>query len=1572
MEGQGSGEGRARPVAAGEEAAGCSAPVTTGAGQPRSPSHVAACNMTHAVTHAEHDKTMLKHSMHMQTCSPSNELASPLASSHADLQSHAMSHVSPSSHSVLATLHKSESQSRVTESQTVAAEPQSVVTELLPAAAEPQPVTVGQQSQTAKRALPESAAESQKAARLLEPHTSRSQSPVLPSRQLGTDLNEKPPPSLLHLTSGKSLYKKAASKKVGGGAHRAVLRDGAPPSPPPPSVGGLVDRDRPPQTPHSSVGLPRIKDRARAGLSSYGVSELNSAAQRASGSRESSGSVEELSSRELPPPVESAPHVHLVGPPPSHHSPGSSPRRRCNLGVGSPGSASLRHTSVPSTPSQANHALSRVNDPLPPSLLEFDSDSESEGGSIPDPEDDTELNTSESESESEEPSHDGRQEPARPRPRPEPVLPADPSDPCQGPDPLSASVQERLERLFGNLGSVESERIRPTEPEWLPDKSVTEWAELIWQSVPAALRWWVEVIEGYTPLSDGQQCLPRLRKLLDGKADKYRFEYIRLLFVSQKCPSEHRWFIESRESVFAAFPSETFGRSEYKWDSTTAPIERVLSVVDCFVTLCEEEPVPHMLDWNPITRVVEPRDFAAGGVHEPEIVKRWEQMPGCAKRVLSWIQKKVFIKPVKKVKKIRKRNAKCLRKEDEGNLQFDQDKFEFVDKKVKEDRAAGVVHRLGPDNPPHATCPLNAVPKPGGGKDKFRVIGNMKQLNKYFPGWKMRFEDLRHFHTIFSEDDFIFNLDLKAAYHTVLAHPWLARLFGFHWDGVYWHWTCLPFGFRLSPFVFCRVVKQVVKVWRRAGLAVLSYVDDQAGGAKGFVASVRARNRMLRDNTWYGFTMAPKSVPLPMQRVVFLGLVQHLACPVPKFHVPTAKVEALRELAAESVTSLASEATCAAVEAGERRIVDVCCGDCSIPIAQWKLHPKSTWILAYDILADDMSEDGFWIGIPEEVRPFVTYVKLDVLKLTLKRLEADVRKAWGCGLSGVAYLHWSHMCDTLSRASRRGKTKGIHRHEDHTPKSEMAKDHDRRFHLFLGVLREFVKVAPLACVSLENPFSEAFLAFQDLHELASEPGWRLVEHADHCMLANHLDHEDGKVFPQKPSSWLLYGVPAGVVFPTCHRSCKFRIHEGSKLHRKLVCPHSKMHPKQSVIPTKREKSHIPFGASVFIFEHHMQWMRGAEAARLAKDTRLVPMRKVAKVVGRLVSMGFAIGPSRLMSRNLVRAMYSNEQVDWDAWVAVDPAAVAELVWITKLLAEWNDRGIPIWRKQQVVDLVLTQDASPTGVGFRVETGSQATVLERHVPFSWQEAGLAHVHREMLGLVVAVMVAVKLLEDRAVQIRVDSMSTVKYVRDRGGQSEVMNFLTRMLWGWFIRHRISVVKVCHIAGVIMVDNGVDGLSRPTPPKALSEADRYEWQLAPEAWQWVKRELASRGIVVSCDRFATRANRVCSRFCSLQLEPGALSPPDCFTHNWAEEAGWNWAFPPLRDIGRILGLVRQQGARAVVLVPDWRMHWHSNAVSMAKEVIPLTGPGPFFRRLRDGEWQTVQKFVFRPKLLVLDESR
>ena len=91
--------------------------------------------------------------------------------------------------------------------------------------------------------------------------------------------------------------------------------------------------------------------------------------------------------------------------------------------------------------------------------------------------------------------------------------------------------------------------------------------------------------------------------------------------------------------------------------------------------------------------------------------------------------------------------------------------------------------------------------------------------------------------------------------------------------------------------------------------------------------------------------------------------------------------------------------------------------------------------------------------------------------------------------------------------------------------------------------------------------------------------------------------------------------------------------------------------------------------------------------------------------------------------------------------------------------------------------------------------------------------------------MAVSVCAESLSDRNVQIRVDSTSTVKYARDRGGSSEVMTFLAKRLWGFFIRHRVSLVDVSHISGAEMVAIGVDGLSRPSTPRSLSECDRAE---------------------------------------------------------------------------------------------------------------------------------------------------
>ena len=253
------------------------------------------------------------------------------------------------------------------------------------------------------------------------------------------------------------------------------------------------------------------------------------------------------------------------------------------------------------------------------------------------------------------------------------------------------------------------------------------------------------------------------------------------------------------------------------------------------------------------------------------------------------------------------------------------------------------------------------------------------------------------------------------------------------------------------------------------------------------------------------------------------------------------------------------------------------------------------------------------------------------------------------------------------------------------------------------------------------------------------------------------------------------------------------------------------------------------------------------------------------------------------------------------------------------------------------------------------------------------------HRELLGLAFIVAVHYEDLADRCIQIRVDAKSSIKYVRDRGGASEVMTYLTKIIWGLFIKHRISLSAIVHISGVEMVRIGVDGLSRPPLPKPLSEADRFEWQVTPARWAWITASLAEMGIVLTCDRFACRANCLLPRFCSLTQEPGALSPPNAFTHDWSAEVGWNWAFPPLREVPRVLALLREQRARAVLLVPDWQQHWsalaqqmaHSKPGARAQGVIRLDGDQPFFRCRRNGQWQEVEKFLFQPLLLLIDCS-
>ena len=201
-------------------------------------------------------------------------------------------------------------------------------------------------------------------------------------------------------------------------------------------------------------------------------------------------------------------------------------------------------------------------------------------------------------------------------------------------------------------------------------------------------------------------------------------------------------------------------------------------------------------------------------------------------------------------------------------------------------------------------------------KEPWRIIVDMRPENMEYADMKVKLEHLLHFNAIFSADAFLFSLDMKSGYHNVEVDPVLSRRMGFKFAGKTYVFLVIPFGFKLSPACFIKLTRQFIKKWRsigpgrwlerfsaytcnafKGGAQCMQYIDDSAAGSKVFVVAVFLRNAMIRELESLGFVLSAKGELLPLQILRFLGLIAHLACPVPKWHVPTEKLQSILDVA---------------------------------------------------------------------------------------------------------------------------------------------------------------------------------------------------------------------------------------------------------------------------------------------------------------------------------------------------------------------------------------------------------------------------------------------------------------------------------------------------------------------------------------------------------------------------------------------------------------------------------------------------------------------------------------------------
>jgi hypothetical protein len=1083
--------------------------------------------------------------------------------------------------------------------------------------------------------------------------------------------------------------------------------------------------------------------------------------------------------------------------------------------------------------------------------------------------------------------------------------------------------------------------------------------------MPGALREWIEVVEGQNPDRREGGILKVLRKRLEGATPQER--RLRAGALLSLYTKKDVSFMSDFSHMQRAFP-DSFGRSEFRWDEDASPIEWVLATVDCFVSLMEPLPIPACLTWTHTTVILEPVGWACGGLHKPEVVERWRCMPECSRKVLRWVEHKFDVPPVKPVPHFRKKNALCLRPSEAGtdNKTFDKVKSAFVTEKHAKEVKQDVVC----EGNPWVCSPLNVVPKST--KPFMRIIANMRELNEYFPHWYMKFDDLRMYKHLFRPSHFMFNLDQHAAYHTIMAHPRLARMFGFEWNGKTWFWKCLPFGFRLSPFVFCKVVRQLVKMWRRRGVNVLAFVDDQASGEDNFFKAVLTRNTLIRDNLWFGFDLSAKSVPLPFQRMHFLGLIQHHACPTPSFHVPEEKMTSLQAAAVALAQQPVSNPTRSQVVA-PKLAVTFCSGSCAFGVSHAIMHPSII------VICVDMERPEFFLPhIDKRGIANLRFKTMDVREVSLDVMRGWAREFGSGSLQDMEIVQASPSCKTLSECSGGMAVwdpvlmrRTPHRDGEGRPLSSMAVLDDSCLDHLFELLFEFLEACPRALVHVENPLSRAWPTLAPVRR-AVERGAVLFR-ADHCRMASELDLE--VVFSQKPTLYLAFNVvlaPESLERWVCvdTTTCPFRSRTNPHVHAIVVRNKKGLKEKGQVCqPIEIERSRIPLGVFEKLWGAHVAW-RGQHSVATVGESLVIPKevipRSVAKVAGRALSMGLALGPAcRLMSRELFAALHGHEDFDWDRAVPGTEGLLRELLWLATHVASWNDVGTPIWGSGRVIDVQLTQDSSPSHVGYRMSDVVGGHKRDKSVPLTVTESRLDHVHREMVGAVLAVSDFARRLDGRSVQLRVDSRSTVKYLRDGGGKSRFMTRLARICFAICIRHRISLTPAW-IPGTAMVECGVDGLSRPRNPAPLTTRDRDEWRLDPEWFRWLQSELSTRcGLPgFTCDRFADRANTQVGKFCARIGQLGALHPPNALAHEWHGE--FNYAFPPQRLLAPTLQYALEQGCWVAVVMPQWARDWYPALLKTADRVFYIPGWDHFLRP-QNGEFVRVHKQPFRPMVAV-----
>ena len=194
-----------------------------------------------------------------------------------------------------------------------------------------------------------------------------------------------------------------------------------------------------------------------------------------------------------------------------------------------------------------------------------------------------------------------------------------------------------------------------------------------------------------------------------------------------------------------------------------------------------------------------------------------------------------------------------------------------------------------------AVSPIRLAPKKG--PKRFRLIVNMRGVNRSLRDLSFRMEGLGIVLQLLRPGDFMLKWDLREGYFHVPLGDEASRMCGIQWRGRHYRYTVLPFGCSLSPITFTKVVREMVKALRRQGVRVVAYLDDFLAMFRSREEAIRVRDHIILPTLLrLGFiTEDSKSVWEPTRRLEMLGLILDTEAAV--VEIPEDKLDKIEGLA---------------------------------------------------------------------------------------------------------------------------------------------------------------------------------------------------------------------------------------------------------------------------------------------------------------------------------------------------------------------------------------------------------------------------------------------------------------------------------------------------------------------------------------------------------------------------------------------------------------------------------------------------------------------------------------------------